>query len=149
MGLDMYLYKDYYLGGMYAENKNDVLEINVERGFMPKHLKLKVGDLSSIITLAAKWRKAYAINDWFMQKCDANNCHRAYVDTADLMELFDIVCQVRADHDKARELLPSAYGEYDDWYFDDLDYTYKALKPLVEEIKSGKDEYDLYYEASW
>lgn len=81
-----------------------------------------------------------------MKKHDWESCY-FYVGYQDIIELYDIVSQVRADHSKANELLPIG-DTPEEWYWDDLETTYEGLGKLVAEIRSGDANFDLYYEHS-
>jgi len=76
------------------------------------------------------------------------------------MNLLDACKQVKDDNSKAEELLPSASGfffgnvEYDEWYFNDIDYTIEVLEGLLKETyktKDGKEYFtgEIYYQSSW
>lgn len=144
MGLDMYLYKDYYIGGSYAENKDEVIEFTVEK-YKNKFYSFRLGDIDSVRCLAIQWRKAYAIDRWFRKHCGCNDdCH--YIGYEQIRELYDTVCEVIEDHSRASYLLPN--GSYDSWYWEDLEFTQKELSRLVSEIDNYGDFY-LYYERSY
>ena len=67
-----------------------------------------------------------------------------------LKELVDILKQIKEDHSKAEELLPTQSGfffggtEYDEWYFKDVEEALDILENLVEE-RGG----EFYYHSSW
>jgi hypothetical protein len=69
-----------------------------------------------------------------------------------LNELIDTCETVLADTSKAHELLPTASGfffgttEYDERYFDSLEYTASKLKHI---LKTMPDEWVFQYRASW
>ena len=144
MGLDMYLYKDYYIGGRLAENKDDVIEFDSKLIYKDskKHHSFKLGVIFSIRCLAAEWRKAYAIDDWFFDKY-GNGEWSFYVPQEAIPELYDIVCQILADHSKAQELLPYDTDD-EDWYWDDLEETKEQLCGICQEIRDGEN-YDFWY----
>jgi hypothetical protein len=68
-----------------------------------------------------------------------------------LEELLDICKQVRDDHSKAEQLLPTQSGffyggtEYDEWYFTDIDNTIK----IIEECLEDENADDFEYSSSW
>ena len=143
MGLDMYLYKDYYIGGRYAKNKDELIEFTVKKG-IESFRSFKLGDIDSIRCLAIQWRKAYAIDRWFGEHCGNEDC--TYVGYDQIRDLYDTVCAVRSDHSKAQELLPNN-GCYDGWYWEDLEFTYNELSRLIQEM-NDEGYFCLYYERS-
>jgi hypothetical protein len=93
------------------------------------------------------WRKANAIHKWFIDnRADGeDNCQPIFV---------------LADRTKADELLPTESGfffggtEYDDWYFQDLEYTQRRLTELLPLMKRKNDKGycdndTAVYQASW
>lgn len=159
MGLDMYLFKDYYIGGKYAKDSDKTIEIDSTAIWANKEEKFsfKVGDIFSVRCLGAQWRKANAIHKWFVDNCakGVDNCEEVSVSIEKIRELFDVVRQVKVDHSRAPKLLPTCNGfffgstDYDDWYFEDLDYTYDVLKKIIDEAEAEPYRFDLYYSASW
>ncbi len=110
----------------------------------------------------AYWRKANQIHNWFVQNVQdgVDDCKEYYVGIDDVMNLLDACKQVKDDNSKAEELLPSASGfffgnvEYDEWYFNDIDYTIEVLEGLLKETyktKDGKEYFtgEIYYQSSW
>lgn len=146
MGLDMYLTKHYYIGGKHAENAEDVVEFSTVRHNGEKEWQFRLGDIESIVLNAMQWRKAYSIDKWFMKKHNYEETY-FYVNHEDILELYDIVSEIRKDHSKAEELLPIGDTPRD-WYWDDIELTYKGLKSLVDEIKNTDANFSLYYEHS-
>lgn len=146
MGLDMYLHKRFYIGGAYDENPDAEIEFTTEKFGRKKNWSFRLGEVESIDVLAMQWRKAYSIDNWFMNLRDYANTF-FYVSHEQLLEFYDIISQVRADHSKAAELLPID-DTPEDWYWDDLEATYSNLAGLVEEIRYGEADFDLYYEHS-
>ena len=104
---------------------------------------------------AAYWRKANHIHRWFVKNVQdgEDDCRPYYVSTEQLSELLDIVNQVLENHDLAEELLPVQAGfffgsnEYDEGYFDDLEYTRDALTKLLQPEFTGY--WDFEYYSSW
>ena len=89
------------------------------------------------------WRKVNQVLRWFETHC-ANgvieNLEPIKVTTYDLMNLLKDVNAVLTDHSKAEELLPTTSGfffggtEYDEWYFEGLEYTRKELETALCEV---------------
>ena len=145
MGLDMYLYKDYYIGGEYDDDPERTVEFETNQFGRHKEYSFKIGEISTVRCLVAQWRKAYAIDDWFMDKYSEGR-YSFYVPQEAIPELYDIVCEVLADHSKAQKLLPFDTN-FEDWYWDDLKETKEWLAGIAQEIREGADYY-LYYEHS-
>lgn len=151
MGLDMYLYLRKYESNFSDNNLSYPYELrelennNRKRNFLSKDTRYQVG----------YWRKANAIHNWFVKNCanGEDDCKPIYVPTDKLVELLKLVKEVLQDHSKASELLPTCEGfffggqEYDEWYFNDLEYTKDLLEKVLDVI--GKYRYDIYYQASW
>lgn len=152
MGLDMYLYKKSYVKNwdhMTPENKHN---ITIEKGGKLR-TDIKPNRICYIVEEVAYWRKANHIHKWFVENCQdgIDDCRSAYVSREQLQELLDLCKQVRDDHSQADELLPTQSGfffggtEYDEYYFNDIDYTIKVL----EEILSEEGSADFEYNSSW
>ena len=102
------------------------------------------------------WRKANAIHKWFVDNVqdgiDDCRCHRP-VTKEDLKTLADLCKGVLDDHSKAEKILPTMCGfffgtyDYDDIYFEKIQYTYDLCMRLIEEFDFEK--YNLYYVTSW
>lgn len=158
MGLDMYLYLRKYesLGSwkednslkvkdFYNEELADLAEEHYKYNFLSKDTRYQIG----------YWRKFNALHNWFVKNCAGgeDNCKPVYVDYEDFKKLKTILSKIKKDHNLAEELLPCSSGfffgsqEYDEWYFEDIDYTLKLFRKIEPFIKEGN--YDLMYEASW
>lgn len=148
MGLDMYLSARMYLSE-YSEDGSRIQK--VIRDNVPE-----INDMTPnyINAEAMYWRKANAIHQWFVNNVQdgEDNCGRYYVDRSSLQELLDIVNQVIADPEQASILLPTTNGfffggtEYDEWYFDNLNYTRDRLTELLD---SKYDNWEFEYHSSW
>ena len=70
-----------------------------------------------------------------------------------LLELRDVCRKVLADRPKAGEILPTQEGfffggtEYDDWYFEGIEYTVEAITRILND--PGLTQMEMYYHASW
>lgn len=150
MGLDMYLYKKTYIknwGFMSPEERVEVIiKIDKKSGIKPERI-------SEIVEEVAYWRKFNALHNWFVEKCQngIDECQDTYIERVKLESLVDILKQIKEDHSKAEELLPTQSGfffggtEYDEWYFKDVEETLSTLQDLLEEEGLG----DFYYHSSW
>jgi hypothetical protein len=154
MGLDMYLEKRNYVKRW--EHIPDALQfhVTVERGGAP-YTAIKPERVSYVIEQVAYWRKANQIHRWFVENVQhgEDNCEPYYCDHEKLRELLDKVNHVLAHRDEAEHELPTERGfffgssEYDEWYFEDLEYTREMLTELL--AAPDANEADYYYRASW
>lgn len=104
------------------------------------------------------WRKANAIHNWFVEKCanGEDNCQVIYVSRDKLEELLNTCNEVLANKEVAKDKLPTQCGfffgslEYDEWYFNDIEYTKDLLEKVLKFTKTEKgSKYDIVYCASW
>jgi hypothetical protein len=152
MGLDMYLYKKNYIrtDEFYKEEVRN--EVIVKTGG-EIDTKIKPNRIRYIVEEVGYWRKANQIHRWFVDVVQEgnDNCGSYYVNRDTLEELLELCKQVRDDHSKAEELLPSASGfffggtEYDEWYFDSIDNTIT----IIEECLEDENADDFEYSSSW
>ena len=100
-------------------------------------------------------RKANAIHAWFVENCQEgrDECQETWVGREQLQALVEVCKQVLSDKKKAAELLPSASGfffgstEYDEWYYQDVEYTVTRLEKVLADPALQKC--DFYYQSSW
>lgn len=171
MGLDMYLSVRKYvrrldLGAGYDEVKgwshNDEFDKVMGACDMSEFLETDNTTGLHVEIPVAYWRKANAIHKWFVDtRADGeDNCQPIWVCAEHLEELLDLCNQVLADHSKAEELLPTEGGfffgstEYDEDYFQDLEYTQRRLTELIPLMKRKNDKGysdndSAVYQASW
>ena len=100
MGLDMYLNAK---RGIYEfRNDPEATWPGIPEGYK----------IDSISVEAAYWRKANQIHDWFVRNVQdgEDECRPHYVERDKLAELVGLCQQVLADHDKAKDLLPTKDG---------------------------------------
>ena len=104
------------------------------------------------------WRKANQIHHWFCENCKCLKPEVLYMVTVeDLSKLCATMEKVLKNHKKAPLLLPTCQGffygsqEYDEWYFDELEYSLKHLKEIIEAIKEDGllEKKTLIYYANW
>lgn len=93
MGLDMYLYRNTYVGA-YFEHRN--VTGTVELFTNGKKLDIDVSKISDIKERVAYWRKANAIHNWFVENVQdgKDECQESYVSKEDMQKLLDAVNQV-------------------------------------------------------
>ena len=158
MGLDMYLYASKYssdlshdldrVGDFYPKELVGLGKRNAERNFLSVTKEYQIG----------YWRKANAIHKFFVDNCadGEDNCKPMWVSSKTLQKLKSFCDDILKDKDveKAKKYLPTTEGfffgsiDYDDWYFDDLQYTSDLLGEVLQFLKDNPD-YDITYEASW
>ena len=158
MGLDMYLWKEVYVGAEYA-HRNMQVDIDIRKD--GTRLPINKNKLCYITEEAMYWRKANAIHNWFVQNVQdgTDDCGKYSVPIEKLIELRKTIKKVLRNHKKADELLPSTSGfffgstEYNSYYFDDLKETEEELFKLIKEYKkldeSTRFDVNFYYESSW
>jgi hypothetical protein len=158
MGLDMYLYAERYVSGSGYSDPTDketyntlLLAVNGDK-FATKDMpsgtvRLKVG----------YWRKANAIHDYFVRECQngVDECQETYIERDSLIELRDKCLELiknKGNNDLASKLLPTAEGfffggtEYDDWYWQEIENTYKLLTDLLIDVP---ENWEFIYRSSW
>lgn len=158
MGLDMYLNARRYLW-TYPEDGEEAQKSKAITGMFPELAPFATDRCDGVKNVTAEigyWRKANAIHQWFVDNIQKgrDDCRDYYVEKEDLRKLLDVVNAVLADTSKAPELLPTASGfffgsrEYDEWYWQDIEYTKELLEKLLknDDVLKG---WDLYYHSSW
>ena len=157
MGLDMYLYVEEYVSRkdwqvdrdkdnqafkdiVSALQLSDVIE---DDGFSGLTVQIPVG----------YWRKANAIHAWIVDNFadGVDECQVINIPRIGMEDLRQICADVLANPDKALELLPPQSGfffgstDIDEWYLQDLKYTYELLTRLL-----SNEKIDFFvYQASW
>lgn len=75
---------------------------------------------------------------------DIENEETYYLEKQDIQDLLDTINEVLDDHSKAKELLPTQEGfffgstEYDDYYFEDLEYAKDKLSAMLDDWEEGE-----------
>lgn len=159
MGLDMYLKADKYVGNWEhsKESEKSLFQSILKQTNTPELVEDQCPSLVVSIT-CAYWRKANAIHQWFVDNVqDGNdNCERYYVSKDQLTELMNLCSKVlenRDSEDVAEKSLPTSSGfffgstHYDDYYYEDLEYTLKRIQYLLS--LPYVDELEFYYQSSW
>lgn len=150
MGLDMYLTRKIYVGAGWSHNEvTGIVDISRNGEKIDIDLSRIVDITEDVIT----WRKANAIHQWFVDNVQngEDNCASYYVTPEVLQSLLEDIEEVLKNKNKAKELLPTQGGfffggtDYDDYYWDDLKRTKKALKEVLSDQRGG----DFYYQSSW
>jgi len=163
MGLDMYLYAEKWIDFREwdeDEKNNKKFDKLVEIVELDELIDKKQGSISAYVKLQiGYWRKANAIHKYFVDKCanGIDECQEIGVPRATLVKLKNICSQLilTKDVEQAKELLPPQSGfffggtEIDEWYFEDVEYTYTLLNKILEKIPEDNYDYDFIYLASW
>lgn len=152
MGLDMYLEARRFLWIFDDGTGKDAEVGEAIRKALPE-----IGDMrpQGVTVEAMYWRKANAIHQWFVDNVQSgeDDCDHYHVSREKLEELRDLCQQVLDDRDRAAELLPTQSGfffggtDYDDWYWNKVQYTRDTLANLLanEQLKG----WEFYYHSSW
>lgn len=157
MGLDMYLYVEEYVSRKDWQVDRD----KDNPAFNEIVSSLQLGDIVeedswtglTVQIPVGYWRKANAIHGYFVNTFadGEDNCQQIYIPRAGMEELRDLCAEVLANPDKALEELPPQAGFFfgstniDEWYLQDLKYTYELLTRLL----SNKKIDSFIYQASW
>ena len=164
MGLDMFLWKEVYVGAEYSHrNMNVIIDVTKDGKRMP----INTNKVCEIREEAMYWRKANAIHSWFLENCAAkdpfdnpiDDCRPIEIPLEKLEELLDICKEVLEDHSLAKKLLPTLDGfffgstEYGEWYFRAIEETINIIEPVIDFMKHMSEikdcTWDVIYEASW
>lgn len=143
MGLDMYLTADIYLFTCY--DLPIVIKVN--------DIPLTIDKDCMVEKELIYWRKANAIHKWFVENCGGgvDECQKMWVTKDYLKYLLSICERVMEDKSRASELLPTQSGcffgslEYDDSYFEDIQFTIDKLKEVINNPLYTC----IHYQASW
>lgn len=136
MGLDMYIYTNS------KPTCEDALRAMADDG---SEYFAKMKEFYRTRGIALYWRKANAIHQWFVDNVQngVDDCGWYCVEPEQLVELRDTCKKVLAAREMASELLPTQSGfffgstEYDDWYFDDIEYTARAIQMMLEHVREA------------
>lgn len=164
MGLDMYLTASRYTSSFSFssdEEKAHVKSVTDIVGIVPtaRHPAINIS------VYVGYWRKANAIHRWFVTNVQDgdDDCGSYYVSREDLSSLKDICERILSLKNSgasvldvvglALDILPPQSGfffgnaEVNDWYFEDLQYTYDLLSELLFDPKY--EPFDFEYRSSW
>ncbi len=151
MGLDMYLEKRTDVRLWNFQKEEDQFEVVVKKGGVT-YPKINPKNITTVVEEAGYWRKANAIHRWFVENVQdgKDDCGEYFVPPSSLEELLELCLAVKLNPEQADELLPTSSGfffggdEYDEWYFDKIDYTIEVLKEALADEDSS-----YYYSSSW
>lgn len=155
MGLDMYLYAEKYFHTVYEEDKEKINQL-VDIAGLDELIKNNTHCGAAVKVEVGYWRKVNSIHHYFVQNHanGVDECQDIKVSREDLEKLKDICGQLSTSRDVelAKELMPPQSGfffgstEIDEYYFDDMNYTYELLDKVLKETP---DDCDFVYCASW
>lgn len=145
MGLDMYLTAKRYLWYNEEDIKKKISFIFPGIPGSPREVEFEV----------CYWRKANHIHKWFVDHVQngEDDCKHYYVSHEAIHDLVTVCETVLNERQQAASLLPTQSGfffgdtSYDQYYFEDLQYTVDTLKPLCK--KDACKGLDFQYHASW
>jgi hypothetical protein len=154
MGLDMYLYKEIFVGAQY-EHRNVKGTISITTGDKDIPVPVNFERVSEIRERVAYWRKANAIHKWFVDNCQdgVDECQESPLTYEELNTLLELCKRIKANNSLAGELLPTQSGfffgstDYDNWYFEDINSTIEQLELVLKEPDAKMSDY--IYRSSW
>jgi hypothetical protein len=154
MGLDMYLYRETFIGGEY-DHRDVKGEVDITINGTP--LDIDVQKISSIKEQVGYWRKAQQIHNWFVENVqdDEDNCAYYHVSQGQLIELLEEVNTVLSNRGTPQEAyvvnqhLPDGYDYDDEWYWLQMENTQKILTKILTDSKNPDMWVDYYYQSSW
>ncbi len=103
------------------------------------------------------WRKANHIHGYFERVKDPNkrleSCEKIEIDEKVLIKLLETCYEVRKNKELAEKLLPRVEGfffgsmEYDNSYYEDIDYTIEMIEVLLVNREAHENiyVYDTWY----
>lgn len=154
MGLDMFLDRVIYVGGQYDFNKVTG-EINLS--LHGKELKLPAKEIAYIACPAIRWRKAYAIHQWFienvMEYAEPLVSYPVEIDTLLRLrdELMEALENRECDASVAEYSFPCEEGDYDEKYgedyWNDLEDALVQVSKVISE--HGASPFETTYEYSY
>lgn len=148
MGLDMYLSAKRFIWFNEDELTQKIRDLGI-----PGIDKLEP---KQIDCTAIYWRKANHIHHWFVENVQdgKDECEEHWVGREELQKLLADCAFVKANPDKAADVLPPSSGfffgatEIGDWYWEDIDLTIQRLEILLNDPAFEKG-WDFYYRSSW
>lgn len=156
MGLDMYLEARKRVSAWSFQSKEEKDEF----ARVMNALELTDDDIDldspsiSVSVPAMYWRKANSIHAWFVDTIQKeDDCDTYEVSREVLEELVSVCEEVIKNPEQAEELMPTREGfffggtEYGEWYFEQVEYTAKTLRKLLDNEKLSC--YSFYYSSSW
>lgn len=167
MGLDMYLTRQIYIGGMYEHNQ---VKGNIEIETRGIKIPLELKKIQYIDEHAGYWRKANAIHKWFVDNVQegTDDCKTYDVEIEQLKKLLEICKTIKKEAvlengiiknaDFISTLLPTQAGfffgstEYNEYYLEDIELTIEIIENQLKREKELNDKHIstyLQYHSSW
>lgn len=154
MGLDMQLKKRLYVKNWDFMKPEELSEVTLK----VSGVEIPTDNVREIIFDVIYWRKANMIHRWFVENVQdgKDDCGEYYIDIEQLQKLHALCKEALENKDTNK--LPTQPGfffgntEYNDYYWEDVQYTYDQLSELfVEDAEAEKKSiyYDYYYGSSW
>lgn len=158
MGLDMYLKARKYISGWNHNKEGEkflfakTLKVagltmkDVAEGSPSGYLEINVG----------YWRKANAIHGWFVKNVQdgKDECVAHHVSREQLQALLDDVNFVLENKGGNKTSVLQPVGGFffgstaiDEWYWEDMKYTQKLLKKILENPRL--EDWEFEYRSSW
>ena len=182
MGLDMYLYRTKKVKGLsisdYQKIDTAVSYVDTKKNNTPNIEELLVGRFKkaylelndciekrgnyinwySILEDVGYWRKANAIHNYFVQRCQngVDECQMSLVKKSDLLELLKRCKKVlknKGDEDLVNELLPPKSGfffgstDINDGFYRDIQDTIEIIEKVLKETNFKTQI--IFYQSSW
>jgi len=160
MGLDMYLYRDTYVGNPHSElfgPEELGITFPTSHRFAKNFGRINQKKIVSIREEVGYWRKANQIHQWFVENVQdgRDECEYCFVPREKLEELRELCRRVKSTPVQAGELLPTQSGfffgsvEYDEGYQQDIDHTLEILDAILGNPEEQNGDADYYYHSSW
>lgn len=157
MGLDQYLKASKYVSDWEFSSKIDPTYNNLLKlmGLTREDVEASNTPSATVEFNIAYWRKANAVHKWFVDNVQdgKDECQHSYVSREQLQELVNNCNHILKNKGAAKNVLPSKSGfffgntDYDDGYYDNLEYTSKRLTEILNNPKFKG--WDFYYQSSW
>ena len=156
MGLDMYLTKKHYVQNWEHTELEKRFEVTIKQGDKT-YGNIDASKVKYIEEEAGYWRKSNHIHRWFVENLQdgIDDCQEVYVSPNKLKELLSSCKEALENKETACELLPTHSGfffgrtDYDEFYFNDIDYTIKIIEDILGDVTNGELPYSIYYSSSW
>jgi len=152
----MYLTKKHYVQNWEHTPLEERFEVTIKQG-NKTYGNIDASKIKYIEEEAGYWRKANHIHRWFVENLQDGNddCQEVYVSPSKLKELLSSCREALENKETACELLPTHSGfffgrtEYDEFYFNDINYTIKIIEDILDDMSNGELSYSIYYSSSW
>lgn len=156
MGLDMHLSASRYLSGWdhSSEESKAAYALGLQAAGLTRDDVADGAPSGEIVLRVGYWRKANAIHAWFVKNVQGgvDVCQEAAVSRKHMERLLYDCETVKADHQRAEDLLPPQAGFFfgsmalDEGYFEDIEQTIEIIKKcLGDKFK----DFDFIYRSSW